>query len=158
MFDPDNKIDADSTWESPPRRQWIFKVFASLALFGFLVGLMLGRLLEEPTTPQNSNTIVQLQTYVDGLGICLSEPAQVQAYAEQGVYQLLLLNSKGQSAHGEFALADGKPVRWRVEPQKAMTRIVFIALQPVIGQWSARLSDDLWCVDVQVSLAHTWVK
>lgn len=158
MPDPDNKIDADSTWESPPRRQWIFKVFASLALFSFLVGMMLGRLLEEPKALQYSNTIVQLQTYADGLGICLSEPTQVQVQAEQGVYQLLLLNSKGQAAQGEFALENGKPVRWRVEPQETVMRIVFIGLQPVTGQWRARLNDKLWCVDVQVSLANTWAE
>lgn len=119
---------------------------------------MLGRLLEEPKALQYRNTIVQLQTYADGLGICLSEPAQVQAQAEQGVYQLLLLNSKGQAAQGEFALVDGKPVRWRVEPQETMMRIVFIGLQPVTGQWRARVSDELWCVDVQVSLANTWTE
>ncbi len=81
--------------------------------------MMLGRLLEESVVPQYSNTIVQLQTYADGLGICLSEPAQVQAQNEQGVYQLLVLNSKGQAAQGEFLLADGKPVRWRVELKTA---------------------------------------
>jgi len=136
----------------------MLKVFASVALFSFLIGMMLGRLFEEPTTPQYSNTVVQLQTYANGLGICLSEPAQVQAHVEQGVYQLLLLNSKGQAAQGEFSLAEGKPVRWRVEPQETMVRIVFIGLQPVIGQWRARLSDELWCVDVQLSLANTWAE
>lgn len=158
MPDPDNKIDIDSTWEFPPRRQWMFKVFASLALFSFLVGMMLGRLLEEPTPPPSNNTIVQLQAYADGLGICLSEPAQLQAQVEQGVFQLLVLNSKGQSAQGEFLLAEGKPVRWRVEPLETMVRIVFIGLQPVVGQWRARVSDELWCVDVQVSLSNTWTE
>gem|GEM_PF-3528844 len=129
-----------------------------MALFSFLVGMMLGRLLEEPTPPQYSNTIVQLQTYADGLGICLAQPAQVHAQSQQGIYQLLLLDSKGQAAQGELALAGDQPVRWRVEPQETMVRIVFIGLQPVMGQWRARINDDLWCVDVQVGLANTWTK
>lgn len=156
MPDPDNKIDANSTWESPPRRQWIFKVFASMALFSFLVGMMLGRVFEEPRASQHRSTVVQLQTYADGLGICLSEPTQVQAQTEQGVYQLLLLNSQGQAAQGEFALVDGQSVRWRVEPQETMMRVVFIGLQPVQGQWHTRVSDELWCVDVQLSLSTPW--
>lgn len=156
MPDPENKIDANSTWESPPRRQWIFKVFASMVLFGFLVGMMLGRVFEEPKTSQYSSTVVQLQNYADGLGICLSAPVQVQAQAEEGIYQLLLFNSTGQAAHGEFALAEGQPVRWRVEPQETMMRVVFIGLQPVLGQWRARTSAALWCIDVQLTLSTHW--
>lgn len=120
--------------------------------------MMLGRLFEEPRLPQYSNTIVQLQTYADGLGICLSRPAQVQAQAQQGIYQLLLLDSKGQAAQGELTLASGQPVRWRVETQETTVRIVFIGLQPVMGQWRTRINDGLWCVDVQVGLANTWAK
>ncbi len=127
-----------------------------MALFSFLVGMMLGRVFEEPKTSQYSSTVVQLQSYANGLGICLSAPTQVHAQTEKGIYQLLLLNSKGQAAQGELALAEGQPVRWRVEPQETMMRVVFIGLQPVLGQWRARDSDELWCVDVQLTLSTHW--
>ena len=156
MLDPDNKIDANSIWESPPRRQWILKFFGSLMLLGFLVGLMLGRFFHPDAQPQFANRIVQLQTYADGLGVCLRRSAQVQAVDQQGAYQLLIMGARGQSAQGEIVLLSGELVRWRVEPQDAHVRVVFVGLKPVVGQWHPRTTDGYWCADIQVSVADTY--
>lgn len=114
---------------------------------------MFGRLLDPPAEPKRSNSVVQLQTYADGLAVCLTEPAQIQSSNQQGAYQLLFLATQGQPAQGELFLANSTPVRWRVESQDEVLRIVFIGLQPLVGQWQPRLSETSWCVDIQISLA-----
>lgn len=156
MLDPDNKIDANSTWESPPRRQWILKFFGSLMLLGFLVGLMLGRFFHPAAQPQFANRIMQLQSYADGLGVCLRRSTQVQASDQQGAYQLLLMNARGQPAQGEIVLSGGELVRWRVEQQDAQVRVVFVGLKPVVGQWHQRTTDAHWCADIHISVADTY--
>ncbi|HZJ95767.1 MAG TPA: hypothetical protein VFD11_09485 [Thiopseudomonas sp.] len=151
MLDPDNKIGANSTWEPPPRKQWQIKFIASLALFGFLVGMMIGRLLEEPQQPEYSKQIVQIQTFANGLGVCLTSAVQVQAVAEQGAYQLRLLNAWGQAAQGEISMPGSSPVRWQLQPVNNRVHITFIGLQALTGQWRPRLADEgRWCADVEL--------
>lgn len=150
MLDPDDKINRDSTWESPPRRQWIFKFFASLALLAFLVGMMLGRLFNPAAVPQYRNSVVQVQSYANGLGVCLKRPAQVQISYQQGAYQLALLDVYGQAAQGEIMLAEQQPVRWYITPENGFVRVVLVGLQPLIGQWSPRSSEQQWCADIQI--------
>lgn len=154
MLDPDSKVERNSTWESLPRRQLVLKFFASLVLLGFLVGMMLGRLFNPAVLPLYANQIVQLQTYADGLGVCLTRAAQVQASHQQGAYQLLLLDTRGQAAQDELILAKNALVRWRLEPQENHINIVFIGLQALAGQWHQRRSDGHWCIDIQIRLAE----
>lgn len=153
MLDPSNKIDANSTLEVLPRRQLLLKFVASIILVGFLLGLMLGRIFAPQPLPQRSPSIVQLQTYADGLAVCLSQSAQIQEHNQQGIYQLVLLDTQGQSAQGEIILTGNKPVRWRVEPQDSSVRIVFIGLQPVFGHWRQRIAEEHWCADIQISVS-----
>lgn len=128
------------------------KFFASLVLLGFLLGLMIGRALEPERVPAPVNHVQQVQTYQDGLALCLARPAQVQATVAHGAYQLVFQNTVGQSAQGELFLAQGEPVRWRLVSQEREARLVFIGLQPVLGRWQPRSTDTQWCVDIQISL------
>lgn len=153
MLDPDDKIKRDSTWESPPRRQWIFKFFASLALLAFLVGMMLGRLFNPAAVPQYRNSVVQVQSYANGLGVCLKRAAQVQMSYQQGAYQLALLDAYAQAAQGEIMLAEQQLVRWYITPEDGFVRVVFVGLQPLRGQWSQRSSEQQWCADIQIESA-----
>ncbi len=154
MRDPDNKFDPNSTWEALPRRPLLLKFLASLVLFGFLLGLMLGQLLH-PTKPINdTNPVVQLLTYADGLGVCLKAPTQVQTAHTQGVYQLWFADSSGRDARGEIILAEGPRITWRLEQQASGLLVTFIGLQAVQGQWQARQTTANWCADIQISAAQ----
>lgn len=133
-----------------PRRQLLLKFLASLVLFGFLVGLMLGQ-LEQPNKPVvYSNTVKQLLTYTDGLSVCLREPAQVQTSDEQGIYQLWFADTTGRDARGELILITGERITWRLEQSARHVRVVFIGLQPLTGQWHVRETPEYWCADVQI--------
>lgn len=154
MRDPDNKIDANSTWEALPRRPLLLKFLASLVLFGFLFGLMLGQLLQPRKPFNDSNPVLQLLTYADGLGVCLKEPAQVQAAHTQGVYQLWFADSSGRDARGEIVLVGGPRITWRLEQQAGRMQLTFIGLQAVQGQWHARQTAAYWCADVQIHSAQ----
>ena len=134
MRDPDNKFEANSTWEALPRRQLLLKFLASLALLGVLFGLMLG-----------------LRIYADGLGLCLREQTAIQVMHEQGTYQLLLENTRGRSTRGELLLAGSERITWRVEQQGSYLQVAFIGLQPIFGQWHTRVTAEHWCVDMKIS-------
>ena len=151
MRNPDNKFDANSTWEALPRRRLLLKFLASLALLGLLFGLMLGRLLQ-PTQPTvYANTVEQLSIYADGLSLCLRKQVSIQAMHEQGTYQLLLENTRGRAARGELLLADSERITWRVEQQGSYLQVAFIGLQPIFGQWHTRGTAEHWCVNVKIS-------
>ena len=137
---------------NPHREQWQIKFFASLALFGFLVGMMIGRVLEGPQQPEFSKRVAQIQSFANGLGVCLTSPVQVQARAEQGAYQLLLLNAWGQTAQGELSMAGENPVRWTLQSVDDTVQITFIGLRALDGQWRPRLTDEgYWCADIELS-------
>lgn len=153
MLDPDNKIDANSTWEPAPRKQWQVKFIASVALFGFLAGMMIGRLLEGPQQLEFSKRVVQIQNYTDGLAVCLTDSVQVQTRAVQGTYQVLLLTTWGQATQGEILLSGEAPVRWQLQTVDETVQVTFIGLQALQGQWHPRLTEKgHWCADIELSL------
>ncbi len=112
--------------------------------------MMLGRLFNPAAVPQYRNSVVQVQSYANGLGVCLKRPAQVQISYQQGAYQLALLDVYGQAAQGEIMLAEQQPVRWYITPENGFVRVVLVGLQPLIGQWSPRSSEQQWCADIQI--------
>ena len=136
------------------------KFLASLMLFGFLLGLMLGRLTEPPR--QYAHRVIQVQAYADGLAVCLSAPAEIQSSTFEGAYQLLLQDTLGESAQGELILGSTKgatkgsaePIRWLLEQHNGDVRLIFVGLQPLRGRWQPRVTETLWCADIQVRLAQ----
>ena len=153
MLDPDDKLEADSTWELPPRRQWILKFLASLALLGFLVGLMIGRVVEPPPALQPYNRLLQLQSYADGLAVCFAQTITPQVRHEQGAYYLWFADTQGRNAQGEFVLPLGQLVQWQVESRDTGVQVVFVGLQALQGQWSVRQDQQQWCTDIRISAA-----
>ena len=151
MRDPDNKFEANSTWEALPRRQLLLKFLASLALLGVLFGLMLGQLLQPRHPIVYANTVEQLSIYADGLSLCLRKQVSIQTMHEQGTYQLLLENTRGRSTRGELLLAGSERITWRVEQQGSYLQVAFIGLQPIFGQWHTRVTAEHWCVDMKIS-------
>lgn len=150
MLDPNNKIDANSTLEALPRRQLLLKFLASLILVGFLLGLMLGKVLHPTPAVTKPNTVEQLLSYSEGLSLCLQEPAQLQEITTQGMYQLLLINTVGRAARGELELARDQRITWRLEPHDGYMQIAFVGLKPILGQWYVRTTPEHWCVDVKI--------
>ena len=115
--------------------------------------MMLGRLFNPAATVQYRNSVVQVQSYANGLGVCLKRPAQVQMSYQQGAYQLALLDAYAQAAQGEIMLAEQQLVRWYITPEDGFVRVVFVGLQPLRGQWSQRSSEQQWCADIQIESA-----
>lgn len=115
--------------------------------------MMIGRLLEEPQQLITTKRIVQVQSFADGLGVCLTGPTKVQSHTVQGSYQVLLLDSWGQAAQGEILLTGVIPVRWQLQPDGGMMRIAFIGLQDIAGQWRQRMTDEgYWCADIKINV------
>ena len=112
---------------------------------------MLGQLLQPKQPVTYANTVEQLLTYSDGLSLCLRDPAQVQESHGQGMYQLLLADTRGRAARGELVLASNELITWKLEPLDNYMQVAFVGLQPIRGQWHLRVTPEQWCIDVQIS-------
>lgn len=115
----------------------------SLALFGVLVGLMIGRL----TTPQES-VLEQIEVVEAGLDLWFDHAPKLHGEHVQGSVAVLF-DAHGKAARGQLRL-EGKPVGWRVQKSDKGLLLTVVAARPLRGTWDAAEDAGRWRVQVRL--------
>ncbi|MNT14384.1 hypothetical protein D3C72_1493860 [compost metagenome] len=134
-----------STPDPGPRpRPWA-RVIGSLALFGFLLGLMIGRMLQPDPLRLASVEVVE-----EGLQLWFNVEPQVRAGHIAGAF-FLRVESLGREQQGQLRL-QGKVVNWRLRREGRDLLLRVVAARPLRGEWHAEELDGRW--RLTVSLAY----
>ncbi|MCY1547368.1 hypothetical protein D9M68_834220 [compost metagenome] len=143
MAGPEPEDGRHSTPDDDPRPSLWPRFLFSLALFGLLVGMMIGRL----TTPEPVH-LEQIEVRQDGLALWFDQEPEVRAEELDGAYALIL-GADGQSARGQLTLGTA-PVSWKVlrSPHGVMLR--FVAARPLHGEWHGAAADGRWRLEVSL--------
>ena len=125
-------------------RPWA-RVIGSLALFGFLVGLMIGRMFQPDPLRLASVEVVE-----QGLQMWFNVEPKVRAGHIDGVF-FLRVESLGREQQGQLRL-QGKVVNWRLRRERRDLLLRVLAARPLRGTWHAEELDGRW--RLRVSLAY----
>ena len=108
-----------------------------MALFGFLIGLMIGRLLQpDPLWLEQVNVREQ------GLELWFNvEPVPREEHAG-GVF-ILRLQSFGLQQHGQLQV-QGRVANWRLQRERKDLLLRVVAARPLRGEWRAEEVDGRW--------------
>lgn len=115
----------------------------SLALFGMMVGLMIGRI----TTPEPSE--LQQVEVLDGALVAWfnNEPKLHGEIIDGSV--ALLFQAKGKAQKGQLKL-NGRDVNWRVRLSDKGLLLTLVAARPLRGEWAGSEVDDRWRLEVRL--------
>ena len=143
MHGSDNKDDAHSTLQTDERSKLFPRVMGSLAIFGMMIGLMIGRL----TNPEPS--VLQRIEVSDGELVAWfnNEPKLHGEIIDGSV--ALLFDAEGRAQKGQFKL-DGKDVNWRVRLSDKGLLLTLVAARPLRGEWTGSEVDDHWRLEVRL--------
>ncbi|MGN8345225.1 hypothetical protein ACLEJQ_16645 [Pseudomonas sp. SMV71] len=143
MHGSEDKDERHSTPQTYQRSKLMLRVMGSLAIFGMMVGLMIGRL----TTPEP----VELQKIEVSDGKLVAwfndEPKLHGEIIDGSV--ALLFDAEGRAQKGRFKL-DGKDVNWRVRLSDKGLLLTLVAARPLRGDWAGSEVDDRWRLEVRL--------
>ena len=123
--------------EPDPRPKLLLRVIASLALFGFLVGMMIGRLGD----PQPI-MLEKVQVVSGGLELQFDTEPKVTAEHVDGAL-VMRFDADGSSRQGQLQL-DGKNVNWRLLRSKGGLLLNLVAARPLRAQWHGTAEGGSW--------------
>lgn len=115
----------------------------SLALFGLMVGLMIGRL----TTPDPSE-LQQIEVTDDGLVVWFNNEPKTHGEFVDGSLALLF-DAQGRAQNGQLKL-EGKSVNWRLLKSKEGLLLSVVAARPLQGEWAGSEVDDRWRLEIHL--------
>lgn len=134
-----------STPDPGPRpRPWA-RVIGSLALFGFLIGLMIGRMLQPDPL-----RLASVEVAEQGLQLWFNVEPKVRADHIEGAF-FLRFESLGREQQGQLHL-QGRVVNWRVRREGRELLLRMVAARPLHAEWRAEELDGRW--RLTVSLAY----
>ncbi|UVE18211.1 hypothetical protein NVV93_02065 [Pseudomonas sp. LS44] len=142
---PGSALDNErhSTPETPrPQMGWRFIV--SLAVFGLLLGLMLGRLSGPSVT-----TLEKAEVQEGRLLLWFDQEPSVRGESVQGVL-VLRIEASGAARHGQLQM-DGKTVNWRIAKGKGEEGgllVNLVAARPLRGEWRGAAVDGRWRLEI----------
>ncbi|MEZ1318704.1 hypothetical protein QIW53_22025 [Pseudomonas fluorescens] len=137
------KDDGHSTPQADPRSKLFPRVMGSLALFGLMVGLMIGRL----TTPDPSE-LQQIEVTDDGLVVWFNNEPKTHGEFVDGSLALLF-DAQGRAQNGQLKL-EGKSVNWRLLKSKEGLLLSVVAARPLQGEWAGSEVDDRWRLEIHL--------
>jgi len=143
MHGSEHKDGEHSTPEPDSRSQQWPRVLFSLAIFGMLVGLMIGRL----TAPE-PRVLEQVQVVEGGLDLWFNEEPKLHGEEVDGTLALLF-EAEGKVARGQLR-QQGKPVSWRVQKSDGGLLVTLVAARPLHGNWAGAEDDGRWRVQVRL--------
>lgn len=143
MHGSEREDDEHSTPEPDPRSKAWPRMLMSLALFGLLVGLMIGRL----TTPEE-RVLERVEVVEAGLDLWFNEEPKLHGESVDGTLALLF-EAQGKPQRGQLQM-QGKPVSWRVQKSDAGLLVTLVAARPLRGEWSAVGDAGRWRVQVRL--------
>ncbi|SFP59491.1 hypothetical protein SAMN05216190_113104 [Pseudomonas borbori] len=121
------------------------RVIGSLALFGFLIGLMIGRLLQPDPL-----RLASVEVAEQGLQLWFNVEPKVRAGHIEGAF-FLRVESLGREQQGQLRL-QGKVVNWRLRREGRDLLLRVVAVRPLRGEWHAEELDGRW--RLRVSLVY----
>jgi hypothetical protein len=126
-----------STPDIGPRpRPWL-RVIGSLAIFGFLIGLLIGRVLQPE--PQ---WLREVEVQDNALVLWLDVEPKPQVSQVAGVFSLRL-DSFGREQQGQLQV-QGYHANWRVQRVDGDLLLRVVAARPLLGTWQAEHVDGRW--------------
>ncbi|WP_110972318.1 hypothetical protein [Pseudomonas huaxiensis] len=144
MHGSEFKDDAHSTPDEPdPRSKSWPRVLFSLALFGMLVGLMIGRL----TAPE-PRVLERVEIVAGGLDLWFNEEPKLHGEIVEGTVAVLF-EAEGKSQKGQLTY-DGKPVSWRIRKSDQGLLLSLVAARPLQARWAGESVEDRWRVQVRL--------
>ncbi|MFK8330626.1 hypothetical protein M2D63_011490 [Pseudomonas sp. BJa5] len=143
MHGSEHKDGEHSTPEPDPRSQLWPRVLFSMAIFGMLVGLMIGRL----TAPE-PRVLEQVQVVEGGLDLWFNEEPKLHGEEVEGTLALVF-EAEGKAARGQLQL-QGKPVAWRVQKSDGGLLVTLVATRPLHGDWAGTEDEGRWRVQVRL--------
>ncbi|MFJ4390302.1 hypothetical protein [Pseudomonas soli] len=135
--------DEHSTPEPDPRSKAWPRVLLSLAIFGMLVGLMIGRL----TAPEE-RVLEQVEVVQGGLDLWFNEEPQLHGENVEGTVAVVF-QAEGKAARGQLML-QGKPVSWRLQKSEEGLLLTLVAARPLRGEWAGAQEAGRWRVQVRL--------
>ncbi|WP_422776871.1 hypothetical protein ACOXXE_01820 [Pseudomonas mediterranea] len=143
MHGSDNKDDAHSTLQTDERSKLFPRVMGSLAIFGLMIGLMIGRL----TNPEPS--VLERIEVGDGVLVAWfnDEPKLHGEIVDGSV--ALLFEAEGSAQKGQLKL-NGKDVNWRVRLSDKGLLLTLVAARPLRAEWTGGEVDDRWRLEVRL--------
>ncbi|MBF8778823.1 hypothetical protein [Pseudomonas fulva] len=135
--------DAHSTPEPDPRSKAWPRVLLSLALFGMLVGLMIGRL----TAPE-PRLLERVEVVESGLDLWFNEAPKLHGETVDGTLALVF-EAQGKARRGQLRM-QGKPVGWQLRESDHGMLLTVVAARPLQGEWSLAEEAGRWRVQVRL--------
>ncbi|MDZ4337500.1 MAG: hypothetical protein U1A62_27870 [Pseudomonas sp.] len=137
-----SELEDEQHSTDPRPRPWV-RVIASLAVFGFLIGLMIGRLLQPDPLWLDRVEVVE-----QGLELWFNvEPLPREEHAD-GVF-ILRLQSFGRQQQGQLHV-QGKLANWRLQRERRDLLLRVVAARPLRGEWRADEVDGRWRLTVSL--------
>ncbi len=119
------------------------RVMGSLAIFGLMVGLMIGRLtIPDPVELQ------QVETTADGVTVWFNREPKLHAEHIDGTVAILF-DAQGKAASGQLKVND-KDVNWRIRKADAGLLLNLVAARPLRGEWKGEAVDDRWRLEIHL--------
>jgi hypothetical protein len=143
MHGSEHKDGMHSTPEEDPRPKLWPRFLGSIAIFGVMVGLMIGRL----TTP-DPIALQQIEPLPNGVAVWFNREPQLHGEIVDGAVALLF-NANGEAQRGELKL-NGRDVRWRVQKSDKGLLLNLLAARPLRGEWHGATLDGRWRLEVSL--------
>ncbi|MGJ7516492.1 hypothetical protein ACSFE6_19475 [Pseudomonas baetica] len=143
MHGSEGKDERHSTPQADPRSKLFPRVMASLAIFGVMVGMMIGRL----TTPDPSE-LQQVEVTNDGLVVWFNNEPKTHGEIVDGSVALLF-DAQGKAQQGQLKLND-RSVNWRVRLSDGGLLLTAVAARPLKGDWAGSEVDDRWRLEIHL--------
>jgi hypothetical protein len=115
----------------------------SLAIFGLMVGMMIGRL----TTPDPS-VLQQVEVIDGGLAVWFNNEPKLHGEIVDGTLALLF-QAEGKTQKGQLKL-NGKDVNWRTRLSDGGLLLTVLAARPLQGEWAGQAVDDRWRLEIRL--------
>lgn len=137
--------------EALKRRLW-WRFLGALALFGFLVGMMIGQL----TTPERIQ-LLKVVPLADGLQLDFDHQPPLQETQYEGSFSLLI-RALGAAQQGQLRVGE-QLINWRVRvlsnaPLEPQLVLGFVAARPLVAQWSGQETESGWQLQVRLKLVE----
>ncbi|WP_173171004.1 hypothetical protein [Pseudomonas tohonis] len=143
MRGPQPQNRRHSTPDEDPRRRMWPRFLGSLAIFGLLVGLMIGRL-----TAPGPIHLERVEALPDGLALWFDgEPRQRAEHMDGAL--AFIFDASAEPQKGRLQLG-GKALNWRLQMTRNGLLLHFVATRPLHGEWSGAEVDGKW--RLQISL------
>ncbi|WP_405119786.1 hypothetical protein [Pseudomonas leptonychotis] len=131
-----SELEGEQYSTDPRPRPWV-RVIGSLALFGFLIGLMIGRLFQPDPL-----WLEEVEVREQGLELWFNvEPVPREEHVG-GVF-ILRLQSFGREQQGQLKV-QGRLANWRLQRERKDLLLRVVAARPLRGEWRAENVDGRW--------------